>query len=189
MRSRPGTPQRIRVAQVEAPAAFMSELRARSLLYFTGQKRMARNVLRRVLGFYADNPHNFGKVLVDSVKRGAERAAMAMAKGDIEEFARCIGEYWRDKKLLDAGSTNENVDDIIDAIAPYASAVSLAGAGGGGFMYILAKSRNDARRIRQMLEKAPPCRHSRFYDFGIDREGMTLEVLRDSAWGGELDLI
>ena len=174
MRSRPGVPQRIRVAPVEAPASFMAELRARSLLYFTGQKRMARNVLRRVLGFYADNPHNFGKVLIDSVKRGAERAAMAMAKGDIEAFAKCVREYWRDKKLLDAGSTNEKVDDIIDAIAPYASAVSLAGAGGGGFMYILAKSRADARRIRAMLERNPPSRHSRFYGFGIDREGMKI---------------
>ena len=177
MRSRPGTPQRIRVAPVDAPASFMAELRARSLLYFTGQKRMARNVLRRVLGFYADNPHNFGKVLIDSVKRGAERAAMAMAKGDIEAFAKCVREYWRDKKLLDAGSTNEKVDDIIDAIAPYASAVSLAGAGGGGFMYILAKSRADARRIRAMLERNPPSRHSRFYDFGIDHRGMALEEL------------
>jgi len=177
MRSRPGTPQRIRVAPVEPPASFLAELRARSLLYFTGQKRMARNVLRRVLGFYADNPHNFGKVLIDSVKRGAERAAMAMARGDIEAFAKCVREYWRDKKLLDAGSTNEKVDDIIDAIAPYSSAVSLAGAGGGGFMYILAKSRTDARRIRAMLERNPPSRHSRFYDFGIDRDGMTLTTI------------
>ena len=174
MRSRPGEPQRVRVSPVEAPAPFMAELRARSLLYFTGQKRMARNVLRRVLGFYADNPHNFGKILIDSVKDGAERAAKAMAKGDIEAFARCVREYWRDKKLLDAGSTNEKVDDIIDAIAPYASAVSLAGAGGGGFMYILAKSRADARRIRSMLEKSPPSRHSRFYSFGIDSRGMEI---------------
>ena len=177
MRSRPGVPQRIDSRRIEAPAAFMSELRSRSLLYFTGQKRMARNVLRRVLAFYADNPHDFGKILIRSVKDGAERAARAMAAGDVEAFAMCVREYWRDKKLLDAGSTNEKVDDIIDAISPYASAVSLAGAGGGGFMYILAKSVGDARRIRQMLEKSPPSRHSRFYTFGIDGRGMAIEEL------------
>ena len=118
-----------------------------------------------------------GKVLIDSVKKGALRAARAMERGDIEAFARCVNDYWRDKKLLDAGSTNEKVDDIIDAIRPYVSAVSLAGAGGGGFMYILAKSRADARRIRAMLERNPPSRHSRFYDFGIDHRGMALEEL------------
>ncbi|MBO7683562.1 MAG: hypothetical protein J6T51_02415 [Kiritimatiellae bacterium] len=138
---------------------------------------MARNVLRRVLGFYADNPHDFGRILIDSVKRGAERAARAAEAGDLEAFAACIREYWRDKKLLDAGSTNERVDDIIDAIGPLASAVSLAGAGGGGFMYILARTPADAARIRKMLEKTPPSPLSRFYDFGIDDVGMTIEYL------------
>ena len=177
MRSEPGEPQRIVVSPVRAPASFRAQLRRRSLLYFTGQKRMARNVLRRVVGFYAENPHGFGKTLIDSVKRGAERAARAAEAGDIGTFASCIREYWRDKKLLDAGSTNERVDDIIDAISPYASAVSLAGAGGGGFMYILAKTPADAARIRRMLNKAPPSPLSRFYDFGMDEVGMTVEYL------------
>ena len=177
LRSKPGEPQRIAVSPVRAAPGFRSAMLRRSLLYFTGQKRMARNVLRRVLGFYADNPHNFGKTLIASVKRGAERAARAAEVGDIEAFSQCVNEYWRDKKLLDAGSTNEAVDDIIDAIRPYASAVSLAGAGGGGFMYILAKSSADARRIRRMLERNPPSRQSRFYTFGIDERGMALEYL------------
>ena len=177
LRSAPGEPQRISVRPVRAPSAFWAQLRRRSLLYFTGQKRMARNVLRRVLGFYAENPHNFGKILINSVKKGAARAARAAEAGDIEAFAACIREYWRDKKLLDAGSTNERVDDMIDAIAPFASAVSLAGAGGGGFMYILARTPGDAVRIRKMLEKAPPTPLSRFYDFEIDDIGMTTEYL------------
>ena len=138
---------------------------------------MARNVLKRVLRFYEQNPHGFGKTLIDSVKKGARRAARAIARGDLETFAACVNDYWRDKKLLDAGSTNEKVDDIIDAIRPYASAVSLAGAGGGGFMYILARSPADARRIRRLLERNPPSPHSCFYDFAIDRLGMRIEKL------------
>ena len=177
LRSGPGEPQVVSVRPMRAPSAFWSQLRRRSLLYFTGQKRMARNVLRRVIGFYAENPHDFGKILIDSVKKGAERAARAAEAGDIEAFASCIREYWRDKKLLDAGSTNERVDDIIDAISPFVLAVSLAGAGGGGFMYILARTPADAVRIRRMLEKDPPSPLSRFYDFDIDNIGMTIEYL------------
>lgn len=176
LRSRPGAEQRIDVEPVEVPPATLRELKERSLLYFTGQKRMARNVLRRVLGFYAENPHGFGKILIDSVKRSAEVAAAALAKGDLETFATCVNEYWRDKKLLDAGSTNERVDDIIDSIRPFVSAVSLAGAGGGGFMYILAKSAADARRIRRLLERNAPHRDSRFYAFDFDREGFRLRA-------------
>ena len=177
MRSKPGKDQKIVCREIKTPPAFWKSLRNRSILYFTGQKRMARNVLRRVLGFYADNPHNFGKILIDSVKRSAERAAKAAVRGDIDAFAACVNEYWRDKKLLDAGSTNEHVDDIIDAIRPYVSAVSLAGAGGGGFMYILAKTPADAKQIRKFLEANPPSRHSRFYDFAVDPVGMTLSHL------------
>ena len=177
LRSKPGQEQEIAIENLRLPAKFARELKSRSLLYFTGQKRMARNVLRRVLSFYADNPHNFGKILIHSVKQGAERAAQAVRKGDLYTFAECVNAYWRDKKLLDAGSTNEHVDDIIDAIRPYVLAVSLAGAGGGGFMYILAKTPADARRIRDFLEKNPPSRYSRFYDFGIDDHGMALEFL------------
>ena len=175
MRSKPGKEQKIEIAPVDM-AKSTAALHKRSLLYFTGQKRMARNVLRRVLGFYAENPHGFGKILIDSVKKGARRAVRALEGGDIEAFASCVNDYWRDKKLLDAGSTNEKVDDIIDAIRPYASAISLAGAGGGGFMYILAKSAADARRIRSFLERNPPSPHSRFYDFAVDRLGMKMEV-------------
>ena len=172
LRSKPGTPQDVRVTPVTVRVG--TALRDRSLLYFTGQKRMARNVLRRVLGFYAANPHNFGKILITSVKDGAERARKALEKGDIDTFAACVNEYWRDKKLLDAGSTNEKVDDIIDMIRPYCSAVSLAGAGGGGFMYILAKSPADKRRIRATLSANPPSPASRFYTFEVDETGMVI---------------
>ena len=177
MKSKPGARQKISIAPIalKESSAFMKELHSRSLLYFTGQKRMARNVLRRVLAFYAENPHGFGKILIRSVKDGARKAAKAIECGDINSFAKAINEYWRDKKLLDAGSTNEKVDDIIDIIRPFVSAVSLAGAGGGGFMYMLAKSKADAKKIRSFLESNPPSPHSRFYDFAIDFEGMKLE--------------
>ena len=177
LRTKKGEKQEVSVREIRLPRTFASELKARSLLYFTGQKRMARNVLRRVISFYQENPHDFGKTLIDSVKKGAACAARTMARGDIETFATCINEYWRDKKLLDAGSTNEQVDDIIDAIRPHASAVTLTGAGGGGFMYIMAKSVATARRIREFLELNPPSLQSRFYDFDIDYSGMTLDFL------------
>ncbi|MBO7721454.1 MAG: hypothetical protein J6T01_03515, partial [Kiritimatiellae bacterium] len=177
MCSAPGPEQRVSIREISAPPRFASALRRRSLLYFTGQKRMARNVLKRVLAFYAANPHDFGRILIDSVKKGAAAAAEAVERGDLEAFASCINDYWRDKKLLDAGSTNERVDDIIDAIRPFTSAVTLAGAGGGGFMYILAKSAADSKKVREFLERNPPSRFSKFYDFAVDRRGMTVEFL------------
>jgi len=174
LRSRKGERQQIAVEPVQIPVKTLKALKERSALYFTGQKRMARNVLRRVLGFYEENPHGFAKVLIGSVKADAAKAAAALQQGDLETFAGCVNRYWRDKKLLDAGSTNEKVDDIIDLIRPHVAAVTLAGAGGGGFMYILAKSPRELKKVRMVLEKNPPSPASRFYTFDIDNDGMQI---------------
>ncbi len=172
--SAPGAKQKIAVKEV--PADELARVLAeRGLLYFTGQKRMARNILRKVLAFYAENPHDFAKILVKSLKKDAAACAAAIEKGDVRAFAAAVNGYWRDKRLLDPGSTNERVEEIVSCIRSWTDAVTLTGAGGGGFMFILAKSRDAARKIRAMLEKNPPSRFSRFYDFAIDPDGMTLE--------------
>ena len=176
MRSRPGDPQRIVIERLDSHKVAKA-LAERSLLYFTGQKRMARNVLRRVIGFYAENPHNFAKILIDSVKTTAEKSARSLVKGDIDGFAGCVNGYWRDKKLLDSGSTNERVEELAAMIRPHAAALSLAGAGGGGFMYILAKSAADAKKIRSLLSRKAPSKWARFYDFTVDETGMCIEYV------------
>ena len=178
LRSKPGKVQNITVKKVEIPKTAAKEFSERSLLYFTGQKRMARNILRKVLAFYGANPHDFAKILVRSLKADAENCAKALEKGDLKLFARSVNNYWRDKKLLDPGSTNERVDEIIERISPWTDAVTLTGAGGGGFMYILAKSKADAAKIKTDLERRKPSKYSRFYSFEIDREGLMLGKLR-----------
>ena len=173
--SRRGAEQRI-VSEKVGGEWLSALLRERGLLYFTGQKRMARNILRKVLAFYAENPHGFAGILVKSLKRGAMEAKRAIESRDFAGLAAAINGYWRDKKLLDPGSTNDRVEGIISKIEKWCAAVTLTGAGGGGFMFILAKDAKCARRIRQALEGDPPSRHSRFYDFAIDDGGLRLDV-------------
>ena len=172
LRSRPGRRQHVEISAVTPPPAFRRALERRALLYFTGQKRMARNILRKVLAFYAENPHDFAKVIVRSLKRDAEACAAAVRRGDVDAFARAVNGYWRDKKLLDPGSTNERVEEIVERIRPWTSAVTLTGAGGGGFMFILARSARAADLIRAELGRNPPSSSSRFYDFTFDPGGL-----------------
>jgi len=174
LESAPGEPQHVAVWPISVPASAAKELKKRSLLYFTGQKRMARNILRKVVAFYEENPHDFAHVIVKSLKDCASRGAAALARGDLEGFASALNGYWRDKRLLDPGSTNDRVDEIIERISRWTSAVTLTGAGGGGFMFILAKSAAAAKRIRAELEGNRASSHSRFYDFSLDTEGMKL---------------
>ena len=171
--SQPGETQQIAVEKLDS-TWLASLLKERGLLYFTGQKRMARNILRKVLSFYEANPHDFAKILVASLKRDALAAADAVKRRSATAFAAAINGYWRDKKLLDSGSTNERIEELEALAAPYASAITLTGAGGGGFMFILAKSSRDARRIRRLFEDHAPTFFARFYDFDLDESGLKI---------------
>lgn len=172
LESDPGLAQQVRIDAL--PSEWLATLlKEKGLLYFTGQKRMARNILRNVIAFYAENPHGFATILIDSLKKDARRCAQAIRERDEKTFAESIANYWRDKKLLDPGSTNSRIEGLVELARPHANAITLTGAGGGGFMFILAKSRRDADKVRALFEANAPSSASRFYDFAICESGIS----------------
>ena len=167
--TRKGQSQRFRVRELSEPQrlVFAKFLKKRALLYFTGQKRMARNVLRGVLNFYRENPYGIATAIIDRVKRDAAEAFEAVKRGDWSMFCSAVNGYWMSKKALDPGSTNPQVESIIARIAPWTSAVSLCGAGGGGFMFIVARNSADRKLIRKVLEEYPPVAAGKFFEMDL----------------------
>ena len=168
----PGPRQVIRVKRVppEAEAAFAEFLETRALLYFTGRKRMARNVLRGVVNFFGENPDGLAVEIISTLKADAQAAFQTLPERDWDRFCAILNGYWLNKKALDPGSTNPVVESIIARIAPWTSAVSLCGAGGGGFMFVIARGPEAKAKIRSALERHPPVRGGRFYDFALCRD-------------------
>ena len=165
--TKPGKEQKLKVTRLsaKAEAAFARLLRERGVLYFTGQKRMARNVLRGVLDFYKENPDNLAHEIIAELKKNAKKAFEALEKGKIATFLTCLNHYWLSKKALDAGSTNPGVETIIARIAPWCAAVELTGAGGGGFLFALATSREAKSRMQRALTRLAG--EGRLYSFSI----------------------
>lgn len=153
-----------------------SPLAARCLLYFTGQKRMARNILNNVVDRYVSRA---GDVLavVDGLKRGARRMAAALEAQDAAAFAAGVREYWALKKRIDPGSTNPAIDALLARVEKETVAAVLPGAGGGGFVFMVARSAAAARRLRAALEADPPNAAARFFDFAVDPVGLKVTVL------------
>jgi len=168
----PGKGQNPRMSCVspKSEAAFAKFLKERALLYFTGRKRMARNILRGVIGFFEENPDDIAHSIVRRLKSDAERAFKAVESCDWDSFCSAVNDYWLSKKALDPGSTNPLVELIIARMAPWISAVSLCGAGGGGFMFVVARSKDAKAKIKSVLEKHPPIKTGRFFDFEIAKE-------------------
>ena len=167
--TKPGESQNPRASRVseKSEAAFSKFLKDRALLYFTGRKRMARNILRGVIGFFEENPDDIARSIVRRLKSDAERAFKAVESCDWDSFCSAVNDYWLSKKALDRGSTNPLVELIIARMAPWISAVSLCGAGGGGFMFVVARSKAAKAKIRSVLENHPPIKTGRFFDFEI----------------------
>ena len=169
--SSPGKRQCPRVTRLSprAEAALAEFLSRRALLYFTGRKRMARNILKGVVEFFSENPDDIAREIVKRLKSDAVRAYEAAEAEEWDSFCSAVNDYWLAKKALDPGSTNQLVELIIARMAPWISAVSLCGAGGGGFMFVIARSEAAKARIRATLENHPPIKTGRFFEFEVVR--------------------
>jgi len=77
---------------------------------------------------------------------------------------------------LDSGVNPPEVEQIITSVAPHLSAVKLAGAGGGGFVFFVAQDPAAALEIQRVLHENPPNDRARFVSMSLSATG--LEVTR-----------
>jgi mevalonate kinase len=66
------------------------------------------------------------------------------------------------------------VQVIVEKIQDHTAACKLLGAGGGGYMLILAKDIDAAQRIRQTLAAEPPNPRARFVNIGLSNTGFQI---------------
>ncbi|HCT17343.1 MAG TPA: bifunctional fucokinase/L-fucose-1-P-guanylyltransferase [Ruminococcaceae bacterium] len=158
--SQPGLEQKINVEHIQLSEKTKKELSERFAVIYTGQRRLARNLLRDVVGSYVGNEPRSLKAHRD-IQKVAALMRFALERGDIDEFASLLNEHWGLSKMIDSGSTNTLIDQIIMAIDDLADAKMICGAGGGGFLQIILKkgiSKNDIhRRLKDV-----------FQDFDVD---------------------
>ena len=96
----------------------------------------------------------------------------AILKGDFNEYGRLIGKSWEQNKMLDSGTNPPAVETLISRIKDYAAGYKLPGAGGGGYLYIVAKDPEAAARIKKELTSSPLNDSSRFVDMSLSVKGM-----------------
>lgn len=100
-----GLRQGIHCIPVRMSRETISEMENRFLLIYTGQRRLARNLLREVVGRYIDSRPDVVEVLYE-IQRVAVLMRFELEKGNVDGFARLLSEHWELSKRLDAGCTN-----------------------------------------------------------------------------------
>ncbi|MDW7761933.1 MAG: L-fucokinase [Acidobacteriota bacterium] len=147
----------------------------RTLLYYTGLRRLAKNILREVVGAYLDRDRRSIATLRD-IHAFPQHLARVMAAKDIEGFGCGLNRAWELKKELDPESTTPVIEGILSAVRPYLLGAKLMGAGAGGFILMVCPTAEETASVRRVLERRPPNSLARFFDFNIDTVGLTVTV-------------
>ncbi|XP_048751915.2 L-fucose kinase-like isoform X2 [Ostrea edulis] len=147
----------------------------RLLLIYTGKTRLARNLLQEVVrNWYARNPNiveteNALVVL-------AQECAHGFIDGDLRKVGSCLDNYWSMKKILAPGCETPIIAKLMAAARPFAYGMCMAGAGGGGFLYVLTKDKNQKHLLLDILGTVEGTEGKEVYECSVDREGLVLTV-------------
>ena len=138
IRTMPGLKQDIQVTHIQIPEKAWKELKERFVLIYTGQRRLARNLLRDVVGRYIGNePESL--YAHNEIQRIAALMRFELERGHIDDFAKLLDKHWELSKMIDSGSTNTLIDQIFAAIDEFIEGRLVCGAGGGGFLQVVLK--------------------------------------------------
>ena len=149
--------------------AVLRELERRTLLVYTQQQRDADAILKRQSEGTADR----AGVLRQMRDLASEMRDVISGQADLDRFAALLHEGWTLKSSLGFGIATETVNDWYEtARKAGAQGGKLLGAGGGGFLLLIAPSdRHEA--IRQALG------HPRELPFEIDPRGSRIIFISD----------
>lgn len=169
--TRPGMDQHPAVRWLPTNFFHSNEYSSRAMLYYTGITRLAHNVLGEIVrGMFLNDPARLSvlaKIGVNSLN-----CFDAVQRLNFEDFTSSVDRSWQLNQALDCGTNPPKVASIIERIQPHVSGLKLAGAGGGGFMYLIAKDAEHARQLRQELESNPPNERARFVEMSVSKTGL-----------------
>jgi galactokinase/mevalonate kinase-like predicted kinase len=142
-----------------------------ALLYYTGITRVAKSVLREIVrGMFLNSGPRLDTLR--KIRENVQPAVDSIQRNDIDALGTAIRRSWELNQELDSGTNPPAVRAILARVEPYLCGAKLLGAGGGGFIFMIAKDLEAAGRIRAILESDPPSERARFFDFRVSSTGL-----------------
>lgn len=158
--SRPGLYQDIYVEHLKLEKNIQKELDERFVLIFSGQRRLARNVLREELNQCIRCDEKALKT-IDFIQDYCSIMRQKLLKGDVTSFAKYISKQFELVKSLDKGASNACIEYIFDVCEDLIDGKSICGAGGGGFLMVILKKGVKKNELKQRLDQV-------FVDCGVE---------------------
>ena len=147
------------------------EYQACHLLYYTGITRTAKTILAEIVRRMFLN-HGGELRQLRAMKAHALDMYEAVQRQNFNEFGRLVRTTWQQNQLIDSGTNPDAVRRITDLVDDLCLGYKLPGAGGGGYLYMVAKDPEAAARIKQVINAARPNANARFVDMTLSKQGL-----------------
>lgn len=148
--TQPGWDQTISVEVLQLHPAVMAQLQERFALIYTGQRRLARNLLRKVVGNYIGNSPASLQAL-EQMRSLTVAMKNELEQGNIDAFAMLMNRHWELSLQLDPSATNTCIDQIFLACKDLIDGKFICGAGGGGFLQVIMKKGITHEQLHERL--------------------------------------
>ena len=112
--------------------------------------------------------------LLRQLKQHALDMYEAILRQDYRQMGTLVRQSWTQNQLLDSGTNPPEVRAITDLIDDLCYGYKLPGAGGGGYLYMVAKDPEAAVRIRQLLNDNRSNPNARFVDMTLSKTGLQI---------------
>lgn len=147
------------------------EYQACHLLYYTGITRTAKTILAEIVQKMFLNDHD-QVALLREMKAHSLQMYEAIQRNDFKEMGKLVGKTWLQNQAIDAGTNPMEVKKLTDLIDDLCLGYKLPGAGGGGYLYMVAKDPEAAARIKIILNANRPNGNARFVGMSLSKTGL-----------------
>ena len=141
------------------------------LLYYTGITRTAKTILAEIVRRMFLN-HGGELRQLRAMKAHAIDMYEAIQRQDFMALGHLVRKTWQQNQLIDSGTNPDSVRRITDLVDDLCLGYKLPGAGGGGYLYMVAKDPEAAARIKQIIHEAQPNANARFVDMTLSKKGL-----------------
>ena len=143
------------------------------LLYYTGVTRTAKKILAEIVRRMFLNQHE-QLLMLRAMKAHALDMYEAIQRNDFAEMGRLVRKTWQQNQLIDSGTNPDAVRRITDLIDDLCLGYKLPGAGGGGYLYMVAKDPEAAARVKQIIQQSEQNPNARFVDMTLSKKGLQI---------------
>ena len=149
------------------------DYRACHLLYYTGITRTAKNILEKIVrNMFLNEAEQLRQL--EEMKQHAIEMSNAIMKNDLTQYGQQLRTTWTENCKLDKDTCPPLIAQLCNVIDDYCLGYKLPGAGGGGYMYMVAKDAQAASLIRQKLTEHPITPSARFVEMNISAQGLQI---------------